>query len=117
MLQIRYVWKFWVWACIALLLTVGTVGTVSVGHAGDSIPELQTPKGKPCVRDSEWMKRNHMDFLKHKREVTVREGERIRNESLFQCSTCHTNRTQFCDRCHHYVGVDPDCFQCHNYPQ
>ncbi len=105
---------------MVLILTLATVwgmplpGTAA-GTAGG--PELQAPAGKPCVREPEWMRRNHMEFLKHKRELTVREGVRIRDESLLACATCHTSHEQFCDRCHQYVGVDPNCFQCHNYPR
>ncbi len=115
MFQTFSVWHFWIWAWMALFLTVGTVSPVEA--AGSKMPELQTPKGKPCMHEPEWMKRNHMDMLKHQREITVREGVRVRNETLQNCSTCHTSRAQFCDRCHNYVNVDPGCFQCHNYPQ
>lgn len=39
--------------------------------------------------------RNHMDILKQ-------EGR-----STKQCLACHTNREEFCDRCHSYSGVNP----------
>ncbi|MBF0424405.1 MAG: hypothetical protein HQL66_01100 [Magnetococcales bacterium] len=78
---------------------------------------LQKPKGDACIRPTEWMRRNHMDFLMHKRAVTVREGARVRSESLLQCQGCHPSREQFCDRCHDYVGVEPNCFECHVYPE
>lgn len=39
--------------------------------------------------------RNHMNYLK--------EAEHSTND----CLGCHTNRQEFCDRCHNYVGVDP----------
>ncbi|MBF0134852.1 MAG: hypothetical protein H7833_15725 [Magnetococcus sp. DMHC-1] len=78
---------------------------------------LQKPKGDACIRPTEWMRRNHMDFLQHKRAVTVREGARKRSESLLQCKSCHPSREQFCDRCHDYVGVEPNCFECHIYPE
>ncbi|MBF0296474.1 MAG: hypothetical protein HQL96_14895 [Magnetococcales bacterium] len=71
----------------------------------------------PCVRDPEWMRRNHMDFLKHKREETVREGKFVKSESFLACADCHTSRERFCDRCHAYVAVAPNCFECHQYPK
>lgn len=39
--------------------------------------------------------RNHMNILKQ-------EGR-----STKQCLACHTNREEFCDRCHSYSGVKP----------
>ncbi|MBF0160140.1 MAG: hypothetical protein HQL58_11525 [Magnetococcales bacterium] len=82
---------------------------------GAAVPQLEPAAGKPCVRDPAWMRRNHPDFLKQMRDRTVREGVRIRSESLAQCASCHQSRAQFCDRCHQYAGVEPDCFTCHNY--
>ncbi len=88
---------------------------VSVWAMGGDVPQLQAAQGKPCVRDPAWMRRNHPDFLKQKRDLTVREGVRIRDESLANCVSCHQSRAQFCDRCHQYAGVEPNCFTCHNY--
>lgn len=99
---------------LALFMAV-LVGASSELHAAP--PQLEKAKGGECVRSPEWMRHNHMDFLKHKRELTVREGLRIPSESFLQCAECHTSRNHFCDRCHAYVGVAPDCFQCHNYPK
>jgi len=33
------------------------------------------------------------------------------------CMSCHTNRMQFCNECHTYVDVDPDCWDCHVEPE
>lgn len=30
------------------------------------------------------------------------------------CLGCHRNTSEFCDRCHSYVGVNPYCWECHN---
>lgn len=80
-------------------------------------PELAKPKGDACIKPTDWMRRNHMDFLRQHRESTVREGIRSKEHSFSNCQTCHTSREQFCDRCHSYVGIQPDCFECHNYPK
>ncbi|HCX02472.1 MAG TPA: cytochrome C, partial [Syntrophaceae bacterium] len=32
------------------------------------------------------------------------------------CLQCHSNKEQFCDRCHNYVGAKPSCFNCHIIP-
>jgi len=108
---------------------VGIILAVLIGllFGGSSLPsvanaenpvKLQKPLGEKCVinTDTEWVRRNHMDFLHDKRNLTVREGVRNPEESFLACKTCHVSREQFCDKCHTYVGVKPDCFDCHNYP-
>ncbi|MBF0144084.1 MAG: hypothetical protein HQL57_04725 [Magnetococcales bacterium] len=92
-----------------------SLGSGPPGGGSQGGPQLAKAKGDACVKDRAWMRRNHMDFLKHRRDETVREGIRIRDESLLNCQSCHTSRTEFCDRCHSFVGVQPDCFHCHNY--
>lgn len=84
-------------------------------HASMAGLHLDKPKGKACIMPTEEMRRNHMNFLKHRRDETVRQGVRVEKDSLLNCQTCHTSRQQFCDKCHEYVGVKPDCFQCHIY--
>ncbi|MBF0422502.1 MAG: Hdr-like menaquinol oxidoreductase cytochrome c subunit [Magnetococcales bacterium] len=101
---------------LLLVLFLGAIG-VYPSTAGADPPQLEKPKGERCIRDTNWMRHNHMDLLKHNRSLTVREGKRIRSESLLQCAGCHPNRDRFCDRCHGYVAVAPDCFECHIYPE
>ena len=89
-------------------------------------PELQlTDKAKAakvCVRSTEYMKAEHMQLLDVWREAVVRRGERIYvnpdgkefNMSLSNtCLDCHSNKTEFCDRCHNYASVRPYCWDCH----
>ncbi|MBF0176905.1 MAG: hypothetical protein HQL63_08665 [Magnetococcales bacterium] len=109
---------------VMIVLAVLVTGTALAGEqAADDLVlanggvRLQKPKGKACIRPTEWMRRNHMDLLIHKQAMTVREGARMRSESLLQCQSCHPNREAFCDRCHDYAGVEPNCFECHNYPE
>ncbi|MEO5378974.1 MAG: hypothetical protein H7832_14510 [Magnetococcus sp. DMHC-6] len=109
------VWLRPVQMLLIFSILVGMIGFTGFLHAG-SAPELEKAKGENCIRPTEWMRRNHMDYLLHQRELTVREGVRVPEESLRNCKSCHTSRARFCDRCHTYVGVAPDCFQCHNYP-
>jgi hypothetical protein len=78
-----------------------------------------------CVAPTEVMRRNHMDFLKHGRDDTVRDGIRGLKYSLSECIDCHASRDsngqavsvtsegEFCQVCHGYVAVSPACFQCH----
>lgn len=107
-------------AFVIVLVVMAVFQVQSAGTAfadGDSRLVLQKPLGDACVRPADWMRRNHMDFLKHQRDLTVREGVRVREESLLNCKSCHTSREQFCDQCHTYVGVAPNCFTCHSYPK
>lgn len=80
-------------------------------------PELTLHTKGDCVRDTEWMRRNHMNLLKHTRDDVVREGVRVPSEGLKGCRTCHPYREEFCDQCHHYVGVHVQCWNCHFYPE
>jgi hypothetical protein len=87
-------------------------------------PEL-TPKAKAakqCVRETEYMKAEHMQLLDTWREDVVRKGNRIYvnaegkafDMSLSNtCLDCHSNKAQFCDTCHNYASVDPYCWDCH----
>ena len=100
-------------------------------------PSLDTPvikqlaeKDKKCVMPTEWMRANHMQMLVEWRDNVVRTGEqqvttpRGRDfvapdgktylASLTNtCLNCHSDKTKFCDQCHHYVAVVPNCFGCH----
>ncbi len=89
-------------------------------------PELKlTAKAeaaKKCVRSKEYMKAEHMQLLDEWRESVVRRAERTYvnedgktfNMSLTNtCLDCHSNKTEFCDRCHNYASVDPYCWDCH----
>ena len=85
-----------------------------------SEPIIATQKGK-CVREKDFMKKEHMKVLKQWREEVVREGKRepvyingIRYEKSLEmsCLKCH-KRESFCDRCHSYANVKPYCWNCH----
>lgn len=77
---------------------------------------------KECVMSKEEMKAGHMQLLDMWREKVVRESDRIYvNEkgkpyvmSLSNtCLDCHSNKAEFCDRCHNYSSVAPYCWDCH----
>lgn len=74
------------------------------------------------MADTDTMRREHMNLLKHQRDRTVREGVRTTQYSLTGCIECHASsknnsvigaRDNFCESCHAYVGVRLDCFECH----
>lgn len=82
-------------------------------------------KGTECVEPVDAMRRNHMDFLTHQRDETLREGIRGNKYSLNECIDCHAVTSPdvaggkvrtlkpFCGECHAYAAVSIDCFQCH----
>jgi len=94
-----------------------------------AVPELAPPPGgeKECVEDAAWMRENHMQLLFDWRETVVREGNRIYKSAAYdgrehnmsltsECLSCHTNKAEFCDRCHNYLKVKPYCWDCHIIP-
>jgi hypothetical protein len=91
------------------------------------VPELDKPtKGDQCVRDTEWMRTNHMDLLDEWRDLVVRDQQRFESNQVSPqmemslsntCMDCHSNMSAFCDRCHDYMGVQPYCWDCHIEPQ
>lgn len=81
---------------------------------------------KECVMSTEYMRDNHMELLNVWRDDAVRKGDRIFTTvsgkefemSLTKtCINCHSNKAEFCDQCHNYLGVSPYCWDCHVDPQ
>ncbi len=103
---------------ILLPLGISIVGFVFQGRrqVPDVFLEKVDPKWESCVRDPEYMRFYHMDFLKQTREDVVRAGIKG-GVTLAGCGDCHRNREDFCDRCHQAASVDLDCFGCHFYPE
>jgi hypothetical protein len=33
------------------------------------------------------------------------------------CLSCHSDKEEFCDTCHEYAGISPNCWDCHNVPE
>ncbi len=90
--------------------------------AGADLPKLEKGKGEQCVEDTQYMRRNHPDLLKHHRDETVRKGIRTTRHSLKKCVECHasektgsvaSSKEDFCVACHSYASVKLDCWDCH----
>ena len=91
-------------------------------------PELVLPTGEnqqECVRTAEYMRDNHMDMLNEWRDEVVRNnkrdyvspgGKHFEMSLTKTCLNCHSNKGEFCDRCHNYAGVTPYCWDCHVEP-
>jgi hypothetical protein len=93
----------------------------------DQLPnKVAKPKGDACVEPNDVMRRNHMKFLLHHREDTLRRGVRTKKYSLNECLECHVQPDEngkvaridspnhFCSTCHVYAAVKLDCFECHS---
>lgn len=111
---------------LSVLAIAGLAGVFGA-QAGDGVPRPVVPKaiGGACVAPPEEMRRNHMAMLKHGRDLTVREGERVEGGRLTACISCHAvpdgkgaaltvaSPEHFCRACHDYAAVKIDCFECH----
>jgi len=124
----------WRRICIAMLavMLVGIGGPGAVVYAEEGkaatntlLPVIPTGQGDACVEETGFMRRNHMELLKHQRDDTVLDGVRDEQYSLKECLDCHavygpdanpvtfTDPSHFCRSCHDYAAVSIDCFQCH----
>ncbi len=101
--------------------------TAIADQGGVPLPTLAKAfKGDKCVEPAGVMRREHMEFLKHQRDETLREGIRGNKYSLQQCVECHAvadpkiaggkirTLKPFCAECHSYAAVSLVCFACHN---
>jgi len=89
-------------------------------------PELKlVTDSKECVADKNYMRIAHMNLLNQWRDEVVRQGKRwyvSSNGKQYEmnlsgtCMNCHSNKSEFCDRCHTYASVAPYCWDCHVEP-
>ncbi len=124
---------------IALILLTLPLVYLSASGDGGYVPELQSPAyGDECIESEEFMRENHMTLLDEWRNTVVRGGNRTYTASdgreyymglarstepellrlqtglpLGACLSCHTDKSVFCDTCHSYSGVEPECWSCH----
>ncbi|MCW8899210.1 MAG: hypothetical protein OQK75_04305 [Gammaproteobacteria bacterium] len=114
-----------------LVVLVGLSALPMISNAGDLGPVPPKAKAKAsekteCVEPVDVMRKDHMSFLKHKRDETMREGVRTKTHSLVECIDCHVTPKEngefarigdsehFCSSCHNYAAVNVDCFDCHS---
>jgi hypothetical protein len=108
---------------IALAAAAGSLAAPERAPAPSRVPlpAFAAAAGERCVEDTAFMRRNHMELLKHQRDLTVHYGIRTTKHSLANCVTCHASKKTgrvtgpggFCASCHAYAGVTLDCFECH----
>jgi hypothetical protein len=109
-----------------VLITMPVWYNLAMGKARYRPDIVKPAGGGTCMMDTEYMKTRHMDLLNTWRDEYVREGKMMHKapdgkmyvKSLSNtCLDCHSNKTEFCDRCHSYAGVDPYCWDCHVIPR
>ena len=86
-------------------------------------PAINSLTPKQCVAPTAYMKTKHMKLLDEWRGDVVRNNNRVYvtpdgrrfDKSLSKtCLQCHSNKEQFCNRCHNYAGANPKCWDCHS---
>jgi len=97
------------------------------GGPPDIVVKTKSVPGKErCVMPVEYMRTSHMNLLGNWRETVVRTGARRYTGSdgreflrslTATCLDCHSNKSTFCDACHNYLAVTPDCWDCHVAPR
>ncbi|MDH5471600.1 MAG: hypothetical protein OEY87_00780 [Gammaproteobacteria bacterium] len=114
----------------SLLMVIGSAllalstAVYADGDKASFMPDIPEPKDESlkCVQPEDEMKKNHMEYILHQRDKTLREGVRTKQYSLKECINCHVEKNStarfgddkhFCSSCHNYAGVTIDCFQCH----
>ena len=111
----------------AAVLVLAIAAPAAMADSTVPLPSLAKAfKGTQCVEPADVMRRQHMTFLDHQRDETMRQGIRGNKYSFNACVDCHATadpkiaegkiRTlqPFCSGCHEYAAVNPDCFACHN---
>jgi len=116
-----------VFACLMLIPVALNVGNASEAPTPSlDTPEIASLAGAEghvqCVESVEFMRAEHMQLLDAWRIENVRNGGVEYTNALGQtfeaslentCLSCHSNRVEFCDTCHDYVAVEPECWNCH----
>jgi hypothetical protein len=105
-----------------ILVTFPIWSNLASGQAVDvPEPKIITDETE-CVAPTDYIRSSHMALLNEWRDLVVREGNRVYisasgNEHPMSltdgCLNCHSNKTEFCDECHNYLGVKPYCWDCH----
>lgn len=116
--------KLWMLIVLALASAVVPVATPAWAYGdqphGDKHPV--SARGEQCVEPTDFMRRNHMELLKHQRNETMHLGIRTTRHSLKGCVACHASaktgsvaadKEDFCVSCHAYAAVHLDCWDCH----
>ncbi len=113
-------------------ILVSTSALLGTAVADTPFPTVHLPADESlkCIQPADEMRRNHMNYIMHQRDITVHDGIRTEPDSLSGCIDCHVeprvessgkegeiasfkSNEHFCTSCHQYAAVQIDCFQCH----
>lgn len=116
-----------------VLLSIPIIVTQASGNADyvteDELVLPDESVATECINgySAEYMRVNHMDLLFDYRAWVVRDdasgdpGMIYWPEGTDQpfslngtCLGCHTDRETFCNVCHEYADVQPNCWDCHD---
>jgi len=111
---------------VFLCLATFPVWYIAASGKADYRPDPVLPASdNTCVESTQYMREYHMQLLQQWRYSAVRDGVSTYVASdnttydislTGTCLKCHSNKSEFCDRCHNYTGVAPNCWNCHNIP-
>ena len=112
-----------------LIIFIGIIAFPFLFNHGKVVPPPEVKltdkakEAKECViPDKLKMKAEHMQLLNTWRTSVVRDGNRKyigTNGKEYEmslsntCLDCHSNKADFCDKCHTYASVNPYCWDCH----
>lgn len=97
-----------------------------IGEVAYVAEEKIVTEAEQCVLPLKEERDRHKDLLNDWKKSVVRQGDSIYVASDGQeynmslsgtCLDCHSNKAEFCDQCHSYAAVKPDCWNCHNLPE
>lgn len=84
------------------------------------------PGETQCIENREFMRADHMRLLNEWRDTALREENREYISALNgkrwvislqnTCMKCHSNYSEFCEKCHIANSVYPYCWTCHIIP-
>ena len=103
----------------------GSVQGTTVRNPDIVVRTRNVPGKSKCVMPVEYMRASHMRLLADWREAVVRtgdrsytspDGRRFRRSLTNTCLDCHSNKSEFCDRCHQNIAAQPNCWDCHVAP-
>ncbi|MHB8453245.1 MAG: hypothetical protein ACYDDO_00850 [Acidiferrobacterales bacterium] len=106
----------------ALALADGPATGATDSRVPSPLTGVYLGKGDKCVEPTADMRRNHMKYILHQRNLTMHEGIRTQRFLLTNCVDCHADpkthtvlgKNGFCASCHAYAAVKIDCFSCHS---
>jgi hypothetical protein len=110
------------------LITFPVWYDLAAGKAPQEPEVTLPPHEKECVAPIPYMKTSHMTLLNEWRDQVVRNNVGTytayngRTYAISLTGTClqqcHTEKAEFCDRCHTFNGVrSPYCWDCHVDPE